>query len=57
MTSAQPSPPRGLVVPPTFVPSQQTAFGWFENDVYTGLLMIALYVVVHRLRGVGITER
>jgi hypothetical protein len=28
-----------------------------ENDVYTGLLMIALYLVVHRLRGVGITER
>lgn len=36
--------------PTTFVPRQQTVFGWFENDVYTGLLMIAFYLTVQRLR-------
>jgi uncharacterized membrane protein YbhN (UPF0104 family) len=36
--------------PTTFVPRQQTTFGWFENDVYTGLLMVALYLGVGRLR-------
>jgi hypothetical protein len=36
--------------PTTFKTSQQTTFGWFENDVYTGLLMIALYLSVQRLR-------
>jgi cell division protein FtsW (lipid II flippase) len=35
--------------PTTFEPRQQTAFGWFENDVYTGLLMIALYLGVLQL--------
>jgi hypothetical protein len=38
--------------PTTFTLRQQTTFGWFENDVYTGLLMIALYLGAHRLRGV-----
>ena len=38
--------------PTTFVPRQQTVFGWFENDVYTGLLMIAWYLGAQRLRGV-----
>jgi len=36
--------------PTTFGPRQQTTFGWFENDVYTGLLMIATYILVQRLR-------
>ena len=38
--------------PTTFVPRQQTVFGWFENDVYTGLLMIAFGLGVLRLRRV-----
>lgn len=38
--------------PTTFVPRQQMTFGWFENDVYTGLLMIALYLGVLQLRRV-----
>jgi peptidoglycan/LPS O-acetylase OafA/YrhL len=41
--------------PTTFVPRQQTVFGWFENDVYTGLLMIALYLGVQRLRRVRLS--
>lgn len=36
--------------PTTFTPEQQTTFAWFENDVYTGLLMISLYLSVMRLR-------
>ena len=35
--------------PTTFEPRQQTAFGWFENDVYTGLLMLAAYLTIERL--------
>ena len=40
--------------PTTFMPRQQTSFGWFENDVYTGLLMIAAYLGVQRLRGISL---
>lgn len=40
-----------LWYPTTFGPRQQTAFGWFENDGYTGLLMVAAYLGVQRLRG------
>ena len=36
--------------PTTFTPEQQTTFAWFENDIYTGLLMISLYLSVMRLR-------
>ena len=36
--------------PTTFEPHQQTTFGWFENDVYLGLLMIAYYLGFLRLR-------
>ena len=43
--------------PTTFVTKQQTTFGWFENDVYTGLLMIAFYLVVMRLRRVALVAR
>jgi cell shape-determining protein MreD len=41
--------------PTTFTQRQQTTFGWFENDVYTGLLMVALYLGVQRLRRVTST--
>jgi len=37
--------------PTTFGPEQQTAFGWFENDVYVGLLAVATYLGVQRWRG------
>jgi peptidoglycan/LPS O-acetylase OafA/YrhL len=40
--------------PVIFVPAWQTPFGWFENDVYMGLLMVALYLTIQRLRGVVI---
>lgn len=43
--------------PTVFVPSHQTAFGWFENDVYLGLLIVALYLSIHRLRGTDIVSR
>jgi len=36
--------------PTTFTLEQQTTFGWFENDVYVGLLVLALYLSVMRLR-------
>ena len=41
--------------PTTFRPAQQTTFGWFENDVYVGLLITATYLVVQRLRQVALT--
>jgi len=37
--------------PTTFGPEKQTVFGWFENDVYVGLLVVATYLGVHRWRG------
>ena len=37
--------------PTTFGPEQQTVFGWFENDVYVGLLVTATYLAVQRRRG------
>ena len=37
--------------PTTFGPEQQTVFGWFENDVYVGLLVVATYLGVLRWRG------
>ena len=40
--------------PTMFGPEQQTVFGWFENDVYLGLLGIALYLGIQRLRGVAL---
>ena len=39
-----------LVYPASFVPQLQTTVGWLENDGYTGLLMLALYLTVQRLR-------
>ena len=40
--------------PTTFGSEQQTVFGWFENDVYLGLLTVALYLSVQRLRRVAL---
>ena len=36
--------------PTTFGPEKQTVFGWFENDVYLGLLCVASYLGVQRWR-------
>lgn len=36
--------------PTTFTLEQQTTFGWFENDVYIGLLVASLILSVLRLR-------
>ncbi|EWT00064.1 hypothetical protein N865_12355 [Intrasporangium oryzae NRRL B-24470] len=41
--------------PTTFGPAQQTVFGWFENDVYIGLLVTATYLGVQRLRRTTLT--
>ena len=41
--------------PTTFGPQQQTVFGWFENDVYLGLLVTATYLAVQRWRGTTLT--
>lgn len=41
--------------PTTFGPAQQTTFGWFENDVYVGLLITATYLAVQRLRCTTLT--
>jgi peptidoglycan/LPS O-acetylase OafA/YrhL len=36
--------------PTVFGPEQQTVFGWFENGMYVGLLFVAFYLGVVRLR-------
>lgn len=41
--------------PTTFEPHQQTTFGWFENDVYVGLLVLAAYLAVQRLRHITLS--
>ncbi|MFC5004176.1 hypothetical protein ACFPIJ_40920 [Dactylosporangium cerinum] len=43
--------------PTTFGPQQQTTFGWFENDVYVGLLVTATYLGVQRLRRTTLTPQ
>jgi hypothetical protein len=40
--------------PTVFPPSAQTPLAWFENDVYMGLLILAEYLCVQRLRNVDI---
>ena len=40
-----------FVYPSTFTVEHQTPLGWFENDIYLGLLMVATYLTVQRLRG------
>ena len=40
--------------PTVFGPEQQTVFGWFENGVYVGLLFVATYLGVVRLRRVAL---
>lgn len=42
--------------PTTFGVEQQTVFGWFENDVYVGLLVVATYLGVLRLRRTALTS-
>jgi magnesium-transporting ATPase (P-type) len=44
-----------FLYPAFFVPSEQTAFGWFENDVYIGLLILAEYLCIQRLRNITLT--
>jgi hypothetical protein len=44
-----------LVYPASFVPQLQTTIGWLENDGYTSLLVLALYLVVQRLRRTTLT--
>lgn len=46
-----------LVYPTMFGPEQQTLFGWFENDAYVGLLVVATYLGVLRLRGTTLRRR
>ena len=41
--------------PTVFVPGAQTTLGWFENDVYVGLLILAEYLCVQRLRNIILT--
>jgi hypothetical protein len=41
--------------PTTFGVEKQTVFGWFENDVYVGLLVVATFLGVLRLRRVSLT--
>jgi cytochrome bd-type quinol oxidase subunit 2 len=41
--------------PTVYPPSAQTTLAWFENDVYIGLLILAEYLCVQRLRNVDIT--
>ncbi len=43
-----------FVYPTMFGPEQQTVFGWFENDVYVALLVVAAHLSVLRWRRVGI---
>lgn len=40
--------------PTIFPPSAQTTLAWFENDVYLGLLILAEYLCVQRLRNVDL---
>ena len=41
--------------PTTFGLEKQTVFGWLENDVYVGLLVVATYLGVLRLRRTTLT--
>jgi len=43
--------------PTTFTAEQQTVFGWFENDVYVGLLVAAFALQILRLRNVTLSTR
>ena len=43
--------------PTTFTTKQQTVFGWFENDVYVGLLVAAFVLQVLRLRDMTLVTR
>lgn len=41
--------------PTRFPPSAQTPLGWLENDIYMGLLVVALYLCAQRLRRITLT--
>ena len=41
--------------PTVFPPSAQTTLAWFENDVYVGLLILAEYLCVQRLRRIDLS--
>lgn len=41
-----------LYYPTTFTEARQTTFGWIENDLYVGLLLVAAVLTTLRLRGV-----
>jgi cytochrome bd-type quinol oxidase subunit 2 len=41
--------------PTVFPPSAQTPLAWFENDVYMGLLILAEYLCVQRLRRIDLS--
>ena len=41
----------------TFTAEKQTVFGWFENDVYVGLLVTAFVLQVLRPRDVQLVTR
>ena len=43
--------------PVTVTVEKQTVFGWFENDVYVGLLVTAFVLQVLRLRDVSLVSR
>jgi uncharacterized membrane protein HdeD (DUF308 family) len=43
--------------PVTFTAEKQTVFGWFENDVYVGLLVTAFVLQVLRPRDVQLVTR
>jgi hypothetical protein len=44
-----------LYYPTAFPPSAQTPLAWFENDVYMGLLILAEYLCVQRLRRIDLS--
>lgn len=43
--------------PTTFVPAHQTVFGWVENDLFVGLLLTALFLLVLQLRRITLVAR
>jgi hypothetical protein len=46
-----------FVYPSSFTANLQTPIGWFENDVYTGLLLLSLYLSLQRMRDVVLASR
>jgi hypothetical protein len=44
-----------LYYPTLYVPEAQHTLGWIENDLYLGLLLLAAYLCIQRLRRVSLT--